>query len=193
MLENISDDDGQRLIKLARKSIAQNFISDDDAIDRLRQDVSESILKEYRGTFVTLNKKGRLRGCIGNIEPVKTIFEGIMDNAMHAAFKDSRFSPLSEDELADTQVEISILTQAEPLDYIDGNDLISKLKPHVHGVIIEKGYRKATFLPQVWSQLSRPDDFLSHLCMKAGLHSDEWKKGGLIVSTYKVQVFEESL
>jgi AMMECR1 domain-containing protein len=70
-------------------------------------------------------------------------------------------------------------------------DLLKKLHPGTDGVIIKKGYHQSTFLPQVWEQLHRTEDFLSHLCLKAGLESEEWKKGTLEVSTYQVQAFEE--
>jgi AMMECR1 domain-containing protein len=59
------------------------------------------------------------------------------------------------------------------------------------GLIIEKGYQSATFLPQVWEQLPEKEEFLGHLCMKAGLSANEWKKGTLTVYTYQVQAFEE--
>ncbi|MCK5837972.1 MAG: AmmeMemoRadiSam system protein A, partial [Desulfobacula sp.] len=138
-----------------------------------------------------LHKKGTLRGCIGNIEPAKPIFEGVKDNAKHAAFNDSRFSPLSYEELKETTIEISILTQPQKLDYTDADDLMAKLRPGIDGVMIKKQYQGATFLPQVWQQLKDPGAFLMQLCMKAGLSSDEWKSGNLSVSIYQVQSFEE--
>ena len=86
---------------------------------------------------------------------------------------------------------MSILTEPIPLEYRDGQDLIGKLRVDVDGVIIRQGHRSATFLPQVWEQLPRPEDFLTHLCMKAGISSDAWKASGLEVLTYQVQYFEE--
>ncbi len=190
MIQKISENDGEILLRLARKSIQDAFL-DSAQSDRFKQNVSNLVLTENRGTFVTLNKNGQLRGCIGNIEPVKTIFKGVVDNARHAAFKDSRFQPMTEHELDDTQIEISILTRPEKLEYSDKLDLISKLEPNIDGVIIEKDYHKATFLPQVWSQLKTVDEFLGHLCLKAGIPADEWKTGQLEVFTYQVQMFEE--
>ncbi len=148
-------------------------------------------VKENRGTFVSLHKKGDLRGCIGNIEPSKTIYDGVKDNAKHAAFKDPRFKPLSYDELGETSIEVSILTQPQRLDYTDPDELIGKIRPGIDGVIVEKEIHRATFLPQVWDQLKDPRLFLAHLCMKAGLSSEEWKSGELKVFTYQVQLFEE--
>lgn len=192
MTDKLTKEDGALLLKLARHNILYELGKENDTLEVLKTKASNIVLEENRGTFVTLHKKGDLRGCIGNIEPVKTIFEGVRDNAKHAAFKDSRFRPLSDEELKDIIIEVSILTQPKMLDYTDADDLISKLRPFVDGVIIKKSYHSATFLPQVWSQLKDPKIFLAHLCAKAGLSSDEWKSCELIVSTYQVQLFEEN-
>ena len=88
-------------------------------------------------------------------------------------------------------IEVSILTEPLPLAYRDSQDLIRKLRVNVDGVIIRKGHASATFLPQVWEQLPRPENFLNHLCMKAGLPADAWKHSELEVLTYQVQYFEE--
>ena len=191
MTDKLSKKDGILLLKLARESILREFGQEDDKLGSLKTKVSTLVLEENRGTFVSLHKKGDLRGCIGNIEPVKTVLEGVMDNARHAAFNDSRFSPLSYEELKDTTIEVSILTRPEKVDYTDAENLIAKLRPHIDGVMIQKHYHSATFLPQVWKQLKDPKTFLTHLCTKAGLPPDEWKSGDLSVSIYQVQLFEE--
>ncbi len=193
MAENLSENDGRLLLMLARQSILNTFKNKDDRFEPLKSRVSEMVLGEKRGTFVTLHKNGQLRGCIGNIDPVKTIFNGIIDNACHAAFKDSRFKPVSEHELDAVQIEVSILTRPEKIEYENVQDLLSQLKPDIHGVIVGKGISSATFLPQVWQQLETPELFLSHLCAKAGLPSEEWKSGSLLIQVYQVQMFEENL
>jgi len=192
MIKKISKSDGILLLELARESILHGFKKNENRLKFLKNRVSSMILKENRGTFVTLHKNRKLRGCIGNIEPVKNIFQGVKDNAKHAAFSDTRFTPLSQKELAETVIEVSILTQPENLDYNDNHDLLKKLKPGIDGVIIKKKHHSATFLPQVWEQLKDPEIFLKHLCTKAGLPQDEWKSGALGVATYQVQLFEES-
>ena len=144
------------------------------------------------GTFVTLKIKGQLRGCIGNLTATETVLDGVKRNAINAALHDPRFSPLSQDELERTQIEVSILSEPRPLAYRDGQDLIKKLRAHVDGVIIRKGHASATFLPQVWEQLPGPEDFLTHLCKKAGLPAEAWKNSELEVLTYQVQYFEEN-
>ncbi len=190
MIKKISKNDGLLLLKLARQSILHKF-KKEHQLEFLKNKVSSWILKANRGTFVTLHKNNKLRGCIGNIDPVKDIFTGIEDNAKHAAFSDNRFTPLSFEELEETKIEISILTQPEIIDYSDYQDLIAKLKPGVDGVIIQKGSRSATFLPQVWEQLKSPETFLTHLCTKAGLLPDAWQTRDLEVLVYQVQLFEE--
>ncbi|MCK5349109.1 MAG: AmmeMemoRadiSam system protein A [Desulfobacula sp.] len=191
MTDKLSKRDGELLLKLARQTILCKFGQEDDELGSLKAEVSKNILEEKRGIFVSLHKKKDLRGCIGNIDPVKTVFEGVVDNARHAAFNDSRFSPLSYEELKETIIEVSILTRPQKLDYTDAQDLIAKLRPDVDGVMIKKRHHSSTFLPQVWKQLKEPRTFLTHLCIKAGLSSDEWKSGDLSVLTYQVQLFEE--
>lgn len=192
MTGGVSKEDGQVLLKMARDCIAEKFKKKSLDAYPSSQGISQEILRQKRGVFVSLHKKGKLRGCIGNIEPVKTLGAGVKENAVYAAFKDSRFSPLTLDELAVVDIEISILTKPEKMDYTDTRDLISNLIPHTHGVILEKNHHKATFLPQVWDQLPEPQTFLTHLCIKAGLAGDEWEKGGLIIHTYQVQSFGEA-
>ncbi|MBT3387655.1 MAG: AmmeMemoRadiSam system protein A [Desulfobacula sp.] len=193
MTKQLSKQDGILLLKLARENILDKFGKENSKIGFLKSKVSSLVLEERRGTFVSLHKKGNLRGCIGNIDPGKTIFKGIMDNARNAAFNDSRFNPLSHDELKDTIIEVSILTCPQNLDYTDAKDLIAKLRPNIDGVMLKKHYKSATFLPQVWEQLKDPEIFLNHLCSKAGLSEDEWRSCDLNILIYQVQSFQEQL
>jgi AmmeMemoRadiSam system protein B/AmmeMemoRadiSam system protein A len=189
-----SEVQGQELVKLARKTILDKLGGDasgpvsEDLLSALKDDR----FKLHRGTFVTLKIKGQLRGCIGNLTSMETVLESVNRNAVNAAFHDPRFSPLSKEELGRTVIEVSILTEPQPLVFRDGQDLIKNLRVHVDGVIIRKGHAGATFLPQVWEQLPKPEDFLAHLCMKAGLPSDAWENSELEVLTYQVQYFEEN-
>ena len=189
-----SEAQGQVLVKLARKTIMDKLGVDTTgpASQDLRSDLKDEGFKVHRGTFVTLKIKGQLRGCIGSLTSTETVLEGVNRNALNAAFQDPRFAPLSKEELARTEIEVSILTEPQPLVFLDGQDLINKLRVHVDGVIIRKGIARATFLPQVWEQLPRPEEFLSRLCMKAGLPSHAWENSELEVLTYQVQYFEEN-
>jgi len=180
---------GQTLIKLARQTISERLGRPCAEVDP--DSLKDNDLQARRGTFVTLTIHGQLRGCIGSLEASESLLEGVKRNAINAAFRDPRFAQLDAEELDRVDIEVSILSDPVPLGYQDSRDLISKLRPHVDGVILRKGSASATFLPQVWEQLPRPEKFLSHLCRKAGLPADEWQKGKLEILTYQVQYFEE--
>jgi AmmeMemoRadiSam system protein A len=184
----LTKEEGEYLLSIARKTIEARLFNRDIPPEKK---IDNKKYLERRGTFVTLTTDGNLRGCIGHIIPQESLIDGIRENAINAAFKDPRFAPLSKGEWDKVKVEISILTEPVPLKYTDADDLLMKLKPGVDGLIIEKGYQSATFLPQVWDQLPDKEEFLGHLCMKAGLSANEWKKGTLKVYTYQVQAFEE--
>jgi AmmeMemoRadiSam system protein A len=183
---------GQALINLARQSIFEHLgLVEQVPPQAAVADPSQPCYQVRYGTFVTLKKAGRLRGCIGNFGSGQTVWSGIRGNALKAAFEDPRFPPLTAAEAPRISLSISILGEPKPLAYRDGPDLQAKLRPRVDGVIIRKGPAGATFLPQVWQQLPRSEDFLSHLCRKAGLAPDAWRHTRLEVYTYQVQYFEE--
>lgn len=184
----LSNKEKKELLKLARSIIAAELNADEKVY--YPDKIPES-LEQKQGCFVTLHKNNNLRGCIGNIEPSKSLISGIKENAINAAFRDPRFPPLKLDELEKIEIEISILTVPEPLDYEDYEDLKAKLKSGIHGVIISKGWKKSTFLPQVWKQLPDKEVFLSHLCLKAGMDKDCWQDKNLDVKVYEVEYFSE--
>ncbi|MFC1839173.1 AmmeMemoRadiSam system protein A [Thermodesulfobacteriota bacterium] len=184
----LSREEGKYLLTLARATIEEKLFKKD--ISQEESNLPDKFL-EKRAVFVTLNLDGNLRGCIGHIVPQVSLVESIKSNALSAAFKDPRFPPLSKEEWKNIEVEISILTVPEQLKYTDAEDLLEKLRPGIDGVILRKNYHQSTFLPQVWDQLSDKTEFLEHLCMKAGMDANEWKKGDITVYTYQVQAFEE--
>lgn len=186
MSSGITDEQGRQLVDLARKTLEEKLESRGAAFEPV-----DSQLQEHGATFVTLKIDEKLRGCIGNLEPVSSIWEGVRRNAINAAFHDHRFSPLTREELGLVRVDISVLSQPEKLDYSDGDDLIQKLRPGIDGVILRDGAKGATFLPQVWDQIPTVELFLSHLCLKAGLVKDLWKVEKLEIQTYQVQHFTE--
>ena len=190
---NITEEQGQRLVQVARRTITAKLGTLDETGKVVPdRDLADPAFREKRGTFVTLKTKGQLRGCMGCLTPSETILEGIQRNAINAAFNDPRFPALTLIELDQAAIDISILSNPRKLEYSEGSDLLKKLRPTIDGVIINKGLARATFLPQVWEQLPRTEDFLAHLCRKAGLSPDEWTKGELAVSIYQVQYFHEN-
>ena len=190
-MSGFSERQGKLMLKLAREAIADQLGRElsDSAVDQ--DQLKNDIFKAQRATFVTLNLEGRLRGCIGSLTAAEPVAINVKKNAVNAAFHDPRFSPLSAEEFDRVSIDVSILSEPVPLVYSDADDLLAKLRPAVDGVIIRKGAASATFLPQVWEQLPAPQDFLGHLCLKAGLSSKVWRRGDLEVLTYRVQHFEE--
>jgi len=189
----LSPDEGKCLVRLARMTIADRLKVPVKEAGRqaLEAELKNPIFAHPSGTFVTLKKEGLLRGCIGSLSTDSPLKENVVQNALHAAFQDPRFPPLGRDEFPLLEIEVSVLTPPAKLSYDDAEDLCDRLQPGIDGVILRKGGASATFLPQVWKQLPRREDFLSHLCLKAGLGAQAWRKGDLLVETYEVQYFEE--
>jgi AmmeMemoRadiSam system protein A len=189
----ISAAQGRALVELARQALMTHFKKSLPADRQAQIDAGlrDPALQVRCGTFVTLKEEGQLRGCIGSLVGREPLAEGVRANALNAALRDPRFRPLTAAELDRVCIEVSVLTAPQHLDYDDAEDLLAKLRPHVDGVTVRRGYSGATFLPQVWDQLPDVRDFLSHLCLKAGLAGDAWRQGDLEVETYQVQYFEE--
>jgi AmmeMemoRadiSam system protein A len=180
---NISTEERQLLLTLARQTIASRFAGEKPVLPDTPR------LRQAAACFVTLKKNGHLRGCIGNLQAADSLAVSVRRNALAAAFDDSRFPPLTAEELPDLDIEISLLSAANKLDYTDAADLCRRLRPGVDGVILRAGSRGATFLPQVWEQLPSADIFLSHLCLKAGLAADFWRSGQPEIFIYQVEHF----
>jgi len=125
-------------------------------------------LRDVRATFVTLERKGQLRGCIGRIEAVLPLVDDITEHAVAAAIHDPRFGPVQPKEIPEIVLAISILTPPEPLSIHGEADLLQQLVPGEDGLILQEGRRRATFLPSVWDELPDPALFVQHLKMKAG-------------------------
>jgi AmmeMemoRadiSam system protein A len=137
------------------------------------EEVPEST-KDMLACFVTIYKQGELRGCIGTLEPYDELYRSVIENAISAATRDTRFNSVEEEELDSLTFEISILTKPEKIDYITQEELFDKIRKK--GVTLEKGFYRSTYLPQVWEHFTMEEDFLSSLCRKAGLNGNEWKK-----------------
>lgn len=186
MDEMLHPEQGGILLQLARKTLEYRFTG-----RGVVQEPEDPVFRSRVATFVTLKRSGQLRGCIGNLTPVGTLWAGVCDNAVNAAFHDHRFAPLQVAELPLVHIEISILSSPKPLEYEDADDLPQRLRPGRDGVILRDGWRSATFLPQVWDQLPQPEQFLDQLCLKAGLPRRSWRERKLTIETYQVQRFAE--
>jgi AmmeMemoRadiSam system protein A len=153
-----------------------------------------SLPKEFSeptACFVTLTKRGMLRGFIGHIFAQEPLYLAVMNNARGAAMRDYRFNPVEPSELGELELEISILTEPQPFEYSSPEELLTKLRPHQDGVVLKVGGRMATYLPQVWEHLPEPVAFLNSLAQKAGLPDGAWREAGAKILTYQVEAFSE--
>jgi len=175
------------LLKLARKSIEDYF---QGVIPEVTPEVKKQF-SELKSCFVCITKNGKLRGISGNLKSNKELYREVIENSVDAAFHDKTSSPLKKEELSAIKIEISILTSSEQLDFESTDDLLNKINVGSDGIMIQKGYHSANFLPQVWEEIFDKDEFLSLLCEKAGLPDDEWKKPGMQIWTYRVERVRE--
>ena len=189
--EGLSAAEQKTLLELARRVLVKVAAdAGSPSIEVAPKDLPAKFL-EKKACFVTLTKSGDLRGCIGHLEAREALYQAVMDNARNAAVQDPRFPPVRPDEVAKIHIEISVLTEPKPLAFSSPQDLLNKLQPHTDGVILRIGSRRATFLPQVWTQLPDKVDFLGHLAQKAGCEASAWRGKDTQVSIYHVECFEE--
>ena len=185
----ISDSDRKTFLELARKSILYSLKNDGELAEIGKLDIKPPELgKRNLGVFVTLHIKGSLRGCIGFIEGIKPLEEAIVENAYNAAFEDPRFEPLTEEELKEVKIEVSVLTKPELVEKpYESNIEIGK-----HGLIVEKGMHKGLLLPQVFPEYNaNPIQALQMTCQKAMLPEDAWKDEDCKVYSFSAIIFTE--
>ncbi|PKO25173.1 MAG: AmmeMemoRadiSam system protein A [Betaproteobacteria bacterium HGW-Betaproteobacteria-8] len=191
----LPDNLGQVLIPLARDAIAEALGAKTLGAKTLGKPgvaIEESLpwLQEPGATFVTLTQSEQLRGCIGSLQAHRPLLQDIKANAYAAAFRDPRFSPLQAHELDETEVEVSLLSAMQPLQFRDEQHAWSQLRAGEDGVVLEFGSYRSTFLPQVWEQLPEVSDFMARLKQKAGLHAAFWHED-VRLYRYTVQKFRE--
>lgn len=176
-----SQEEREYLLKLARDTIQYAFENNGKLMPV--QNIPDK-LKEKRGVFVTLHKENKLRGCIGYIEAVEELYKAVQSNALSAAFNDNRFNPLEKNELKDCEIEISILTIPQKTE-------LTKIKENIDGVILRQNNNQATYLPQVWEDISGPAEFYGSLCIKAGLQADCYTDPETEFYKYQAEIFKE--
>ena len=179
----LNENQQKELLKIARQTI-QTYVSTGKKPDF---NITDQTLNEESGAFVTIYKKGQLRGCIGNIIGYQPLWETVRDMAIESSTGDPRFSAVTEKELGDIDIEISVLSKPKRIKSID-EIILGK-----HGVIVRRGSNSGVFLPQVatetgWSK----EEFLSYLCShKADLSADAWKSKDTEIHIFSAQVFGE--
>jgi len=184
----LSAEQGLALVQLARASLHEAVGASKEPIPGLKS------FQAPGAAFVTLTKRGQLRGCIGSLQATRPLAEDVRGNAAAAALQDPRFAPVSSAEAPGLEVEVSVLTEPHPLLFANQSHAIWQLRPGVDGVILEcveqgRAFR-STYLPQVWEQIPQPRAFMAHLLVKAGLPFDFWSPQ-VRLSTYQVQKFSE--
>ncbi len=149
-------------------------------------------LRELGASFVTLTIEGALRGCTGSIEAREPLAQNVLRSAITSALYDYRFEPVCVPELPLIHIEISVLTPPEPYVSASPEALLAHLAERHPGVILESGFHRSTFLPQVWEKLPDPEEFLEHLCAKAGMYPSAWREPTTEFQLYDVEMFEEA-
>ena len=188
--QNISDDDGTILVKMAR-TVVTKYLTDNTKI--LDHDFKEKF-SFNAGVFVTINDKSGLRGCIGYPLAVKKLSDALTDAAISASTDDPRFPSIRQNELNDLVFEVTILSETEEISASLSDEIIQEIKIGRDGLIIEKNFQSGLLLPQVpveynWSVV----DFFNHTCHKAGLPNGSWKDKDTKISKFQGIIFREIL
>ncbi len=176
----LTEEDKKTLRQIAQSAIERRFKGESPP----KIDIAGGHLKENRGAFVSLHRQGRLRGCIGTIQPSRPLYQVVEEMAAAAAFDDTRFSPLSAGELKDLDLEISVLTPLQRVEEVD------EIEVGKHGLYIKKGFHAGLLLPQVateygWDRVT----FLEETCRKAGLPKNAWKEKGTEIYIFSADIF----
>ncbi len=186
---DLTDEERDRLLGVARRAITYGL--DTGRVLKLEPAELDGRLGTLAAVFITLTQNGELRGCVGSLQATEPLAQAVSGSAFNAAFRDRRFPSLSVDELDSIRIEISVLSEMEPIDATNREQLLDALEPGVDGLLLEdQGYR-STFLPKVWEKVASPAEFLEHLCLKAGLGARHWS-GSIRFHRYHTLSFEEN-
>jgi AmmeMemoRadiSam system protein A len=176
----ISESDRRQLLQIARAAIAAHI-----AKQEIDDPPLEGALAEFGGAFVSLHRKGDLRGCIGHVEADEPLGAVVRRCAVAAASEDPRFAAVAAAELPDLDIELSLLGPLEPV------TSAGEIEIGRHGLVVSQGWRRGLLLPQVASEWQwTAEEFLAHTCRKAGLPFDAWKRGAQIFR-FEADVFSD--
>jgi len=182
-------DERLTLLRLARQAMEQAVRGEKHAA--LDAAGLSARLRAPGASFATLVKGGELRGCIGALEPYQPLAQDVREHATAAALEDPRFPPVEAAELNQIEIELSCLSVPEKFEYQNAEELLAGLHPHVHGVLLRDGFRRATYLPQVWAKIPDKAGFMDSLCEKMGVPPGLWRQKHLEVLLYQVEEFHE--
>ena len=186
----LSDQDGESMVKTARAAVTE-YLKTGTKIN-LHEDF-KSKFSFNSGVFVTLNKKGNLRGCIGFPTPVKKLYQSLVDAAIASATEDPRFPQVQYEELNEISFEVTVLTPPKEVKVTNPLEYTSKIKVGRDGLIVKWEFGSGLLLPQVpveygWNE----EEFLNHTCEKAGASYDCWKSKSTIILQFEGIVFRET-
>jgi len=186
--KEFSDSDGDELVRMARKAVTE-FLKNHSKIEDAAFD---SKFDFSSGVFVTLNKMNSLRGCIGYPLPVKKLSDGLIDAAISAATQDTRFSPVTLDELNQIIFEVTVLTPPVEIKVNKHSEYLSEIKVGRDGLIVENTFVSGLLLPQVPIEYNwNVEEFLEYTCQKAGLEKNAWKDNDTKISRFQGVIFKE--
>ena len=184
----ISDKAGEYLVDIAKQTI-EHYIKTKEKLE-IPEDYPIE-LDEKLGVFVTLNKNNELRGCIGYAEPIESAINATIEVAIAAAFRDPRFSAVTQDEFPILDLEVTVLTKPELIVVAHPDQYFDEIEIGRDGLIIQKGYARGLLLPQVATENAFTiEDFLDHTCMKAGISADSWMDESCDVYKFQGQIFK---
>lgn len=176
------------LLKLARATIR---FGTEGKKNEINVENYPPILQAHGASFITLKIKEQLKGCIGSLQAYRPLVLDVAVNAYAAAFGDSRFLPVTIDDLDKLIIQVSKLSTPEIIKFSSEQDLIKQLRPGEDGLILQDKNHRGTFLPTVWEQLADPKEFLMHLKVKAGLGKNYWSDD-LSIQRYTTECFSEN-
>jgi len=185
----LSKPEGIELVKLARQTVSDHF-------KRRELKIKQTKFEQKRGVFVSIHShpNHKLRGCIGYPYPTLSLGEALQRASISAAFQDTRFPPLSDEELNNVIFEVSILTEPKLIEVKDPKAYLKKIEIGNDGLIMECNLHKGLLLPQVPLQFEPKWDvetFLENTCMKSGLLPDMWLDPKVKIYKFQCQIFKE--
>lgn len=189
-LPSLNEQDRQVLLALAHRAIASSVHGfGEPEVDAAQMPPFAAL---PWGCFVTVRVEGELRGCIGSVLPRLPLYRAVSRHAIQAACEDRRFAPIRCDELEVLHVEISVLSVPGKLPASTPKEVLLHLRPGLDGVLLVHGQRSATYLPQVWKNITEPREFMESLSRKAGLGPDAWRDPEATISLYEVLAFGDA-
>jgi len=181
-MSSLAEREKQLLLRIARSALTLG-VANQPPLHDFR---SEEFLQLVRGAFVTLHRRGRLRGCVGQLPGRDALAAVVAHCARAAALDDSRFDPVTSSELSEIDIEVSVLSALQDV-------TLEAIEPGKHGLIVSRGMQRGVLLPQVASQFKwGAQRFLEETCVKAGLERDAWKDPAALVQAFTAEVFSEA-